>query len=354
MKILHTADIHIQEADDQRWQALATVLKRAETEKADIVTISGDLFDKNFSATQTRGKIRQLFSQHDLQVIIIPGNHDSQSFKQGLDFGQNVKIIYDLKKPIIIDNTAFYGMPFTPLNETELIEQLQEIGGQLDQTQTNILLFHGELLDQFFNSQDFGDEGDHRYLPVHLSSFTDLAFDYVLAGHFHKSFHLHQLTNQRLEQGGFFIYPGSPVSITKKETGPRQACLFDTGATPQAITLNTPYYQEINLTISPEDELAPLARLKNALKNIETQAQPLVSLSGYFSSQNLQTSEKKLNEELTKFLQEQNIAHTIELTDITEIINTPLYQTFLEKIPTDIEKSDELKQLLIQALIETV
>ncbi len=356
MKILHTADIHIQEADDQRWQALATVLKRAETEKADIVTISGDLFDKDFNATQNRGKIRQLFSKHDLQIIIIPGNHDSKSFAKGLDFGDNVKIIHKLYQPISIANIDFYGLPFSSLNETELITRLQTLQNQLNPKKINILLFHGELLDQFFDSHDFGDEGNRRYLPIHLSTFTDLNIDYVLAGHFHKSYHQHELDNQRLKNGGYFIYPGSPVSITKKETGPRQACLFETGNTPQAISLETPYYQEINLQIMPDDEQPPLKQLKAALKNIDSHAQPLITLKGYISSQKLLMTEVDLREEIKKFAEKNHLQHiSNQLKDISEIIDTPLYQTFLQKLASrsDITNQQSLKNQLIQALIKT-
>ena len=80
MRILHTADIHLQEYDDEKWQALHQLIKIGKKEQVDVFLISGDLFDKDINAESLRPKIRDLFSNNGFKVLIIPGNHDTASF----------------------------------------------------------------------------------------------------------------------------------------------------------------------------------------------------------------------------------------------------------------------------------
>jgi len=79
MKILHTADIHLKEYEDERWKALEKLIEIGKKEKVEIFAISGDLFNKDIDAENLRPKIRELFSYNGFQIILIPGNHDSDS-----------------------------------------------------------------------------------------------------------------------------------------------------------------------------------------------------------------------------------------------------------------------------------
>ena len=81
IKIVHTADIHLSEYGDERWQALQEVFNLAAEKEADIVAISGDLFDGNPDAERLRPKIREIFTGNRFKVIIIPGNHDYLSLR---------------------------------------------------------------------------------------------------------------------------------------------------------------------------------------------------------------------------------------------------------------------------------
>lgn len=356
MKILHTADVHLRQPEGPRWQALAVVLDTAADKQVDAVTIGGDLFDQDFNASQARGQIRSLFEAYDFPIIVISGNHDSQSYQQGFDFGANVNAISSLEHPFRLDQTSIYGLPFAPLSQQQLLTKLHQLQEQLDPDQVNILLFHGELLDQFFSSQDFGQEGERRYLPVRLSYFSELDLDYVLAGHFHTRFAKHQLPNQRLEQGGFFVYPGSPISITHKETGARQAVLLETGQPPQAIKLNTPHFHQLELNVNPSQTTSPVVQLQSQLKKLSKNAWPIAKLSGYFDQEKIGLTEKQLAAELEK-LQQTNPHLTLEnqLQDIGQILDSGLYQAFVEKLSkhqTKYQQPDQLKQTLISAMIK--
>lgn len=72
----------------------------------------------------------------------------------------------------------------------------------------------------------------------------------MLSGHFHTSLDLRELEN-----GGKFVYPGSPISHGWKELGRRQAVLVDTDdETLKGIHLNTFYLDKFEKTIRPEEK----------------------------------------------------------------------------------------------------
>lgn len=209
MKILHTADIHLKEYGDNRWKTLQKLIEVGKREKVEILVISGDLFDREIDAESLRPKIRELFSNNDFKIVLIPGNHDSDSYKEGVYFGEDTVILTDLNESFEYKNLKIWGLPFEPIEGEKILDKLHLLANNLDTGKKNILLYHGELLDAFFSRKDFGEEGEKRYMPVKLSYFKDLNIDYVLAGHFHSKFDVWEL-----EEGRYFVYPGSPISIS--------------------------------------------------------------------------------------------------------------------------------------------
>ena len=69
MRVLHTADIHLREYGDERWETLQKLIDIGKKEKIDIFVISGDLFDKGINAENLRPTIREIFSK---QPSLIP------------------------------------------------------------------------------------------------------------------------------------------------------------------------------------------------------------------------------------------------------------------------------------------
>ncbi len=91
MKILHTADIHLREENKERWDALCEIVELGKKESIDAMVISGDLFDADIDALKLKGGLRELFSNVDYDIIIIPGNHDAKSFDDRAFFGSKGK-----------------------------------------------------------------------------------------------------------------------------------------------------------------------------------------------------------------------------------------------------------------------
>jgi len=357
--LLHTADIHLQEYADERWQALETLLNIATKLKVDAVTISGDLFDQDINAHNLRDKLRSLFSKQEFQVIILPGNHDLYSFEAGLYFGDNVIILSDINQQVQLDaKTIITGIPFEPLTADELFQKIQLINTRLDPELTNILLFHGELTDIFFNSSDFGDEGQKRYLPLKLNFLAETNLDYLLAGHFHTRFHLKRLPNQRMKQGGFFVYPGSPVSITTKEIGIRKVALIKPQQTPQEINLDSHHYQQLSLQLTPGDDHTVLANLEKELKGLDKNTTGLCRVSGFFDQTKLKLTEQELKAKLDNLMTKHNAQMTEEdfsAKDIGSILDSGLYQAFNQELAqTKLAKNQQqaLTEKLVKALIQ--
>ncbi len=355
-KILHTADIHLKDYQDERWQAVEELLTVAAEKKVDALTIAGDLFDKDSHSQQLRDKLRGLFSQQPFQIIILPGNHDVQSYSAGEFFGENVVIITDHKNPVQVEDTIIAGIPFASLTSDQLAATIEEVNQVVDEGQPAILLLHAELTDLFFSSADFGDEGDKRYLPVKLSMFDQSRFDYLLAGHFHTQFQVKRLSNKKILGGGYFLYPGSPVSITTKEVGPRSTGLIEIGKAPQQISLQTAFYQPIQLTLKPTDDRSVLTELENQLTKLAPKAIGLVTVDGFFNQNQLQITEQELYQRV-KTLAKQHHSQIKEqnftVKDISSVIDSDLYQTLTEMIQEKVkneQEADSLTQTLTAAL----
>lgn len=96
MRILHTADIHLREYEDDRWKTLQKLIEIGKKEKVEIFVVSGDLFGKEIDAETLRPKIREIFSNNGFKTILVPGNHDSESYKSSMYFGEDTIILTNL------------------------------------------------------------------------------------------------------------------------------------------------------------------------------------------------------------------------------------------------------------------
>ena len=98
-RILHTADLHLDEARDDACDCFRAVINVAIDLKVDLVIIAGDLFDRNKVADElvsfVVGQLRRL----PVLAVILPGNHDCLtpgSVYQRTEFredGDNIRLI---------------------------------------------------------------------------------------------------------------------------------------------------------------------------------------------------------------------------------------------------------------------
>ena len=350
MKILHTADIHLREYDDDRWKTLRKLIEVGKKEKIEIFAISGDLFDKGVDAERLRPKVREIFSNNGFKIVVIPGNHDSDSYASGMYFGEDTVILGDLSSPFEYKDVMIWGMPFEPIEGEKIVNKLHSLGDNLSPDKKNILLYHGELLNVFFSRQDFGDEGEERYMPVKISYFKDLNVDYVLAGHFHSNFDV-----RRLENGGYFIYPGSPISITKRETGRRKVNIFEVGKPPKQHCLDTPCFEEVIIELDPFKDKNPIEGVERYFSNLRPEAWIILTVKGFINSEAIGMNETEFVKEIKKIAASKCIDERYEFKDIRLILQDDLFKSFVEKLDrTDYEeeKKKQMRDMVIKAMME--
>jgi len=350
MKILHTADIHLREYGDGRWKTLQTLIETGKKEKIELFVISGDLFDKGIDAEILRPKIREIFSNNGFKIVLIPGNHDSESYKDGLYFGEDTIILTALDKPFEYNNIRIWGLPFEPIEEEKILDSLHSIADKLTLDKKNILLYHGELIDALFSRKDFGEEGEDRYMPVKLSYFKDLNIDYVLAGHFHSRFDVWELDN-----GGYFVYPGSPISITKRETGQRKVNIFEIGRPPKEYCLDTPHFEEVIVRFDPFIRKNPVEVVKEHLEIIHPEASIILTIKGYINSEKIKMSETEVVKQIREIIKGKSVEEHFEFRDIHAILEDDLFKSFIKKLEQsnyDDEKRKQLRDMAIKAMVE--
>jgi len=349
MKILHTADIHLKEVDDERWNVLSHLVEMAHKEEVELFIVSGDLFDKEIDADRLRPGIREIFSNNPFKIILLPGNHDHTAFGSGGYFGSDTVLLNDVNTPFEYKDVCIWGLPFEPIRGQEILLKLRRIIPGLKNTKKNILLYHGELLDAFFSRRDFGDEGEDRYMPLKLSYFRDLSFDYVLAGHFHTHFDV-----RTLEHGGYFVYPGSPVSVSKRELGRRKVNLFEVGQAPSEKQLDTPYYEQVDVLLNPFSEKDPVEEVEAHLAGLPSIAKPLLTIRGYFNGKKYSTDESELAGKIKRAAQGRAVEINYEFRDISTILEDELFIQFLARLDQgnySASKKEKLYTIAVEAMM---
>jgi DNA repair exonuclease SbcCD nuclease subunit len=187
-------------------------------------------------------------------------------------------------------------------------------------------------------------------MPIKLSYFDDLSINYVLAGHFHSNYSVRTLTN-----GGYFVYPGSPISITKKETGQRKVNLFEAGDKPIAYPLETPHYEEAVLDLNPFTEEGPLELITRRMKEVHPQAKVILNIKGFIDSEKCGLKETDFVDSVKKITGGRCAEEQFEFQDISSILNDDLFKSFERKLTKsnleEVQKT-QLRKLARKAMME--
>jgi len=212
LKIIHCADVHfdsamsgiadISKVNIRREDMKETFKKIISLSKsADMLLISGDLFDGENVSKSTLAFLREEFSKiPDTGVFICAGNHDYMGKKSpylSFDFGENVHIFKTEWECIEFKDADVYGVSFKTANDER--ELLPEISIK-NPDKINICVMHGNLSGQDYN-------------PVKISDIENSGFDYIALGHIHKASEVKCAKNTN------YAYPGCPEGRGNDETG---------------------------------------------------------------------------------------------------------------------------------------
>ena len=234
MKFLHTADLHIGKKvndfsmlDEQKY-ILDSIANIANEYSVDGIFISGDIFDKSNPSAEALtlwSQFQKKFSEMEIAIYAISGNHDSQDrieYLSPLLETRNIHIqgIYDangMKKVSLEDEYGhlnIFLLPFIKPIHARLSTEDESIKTYTDAVKAaidredihlnerNILLTH-----QFVSGCQTSDS--EEMLSIGGTDMVDgsifSSFDYVALGHLHRP------------QGGILRYPGSPLKYSKSE-----------------------------------------------------------------------------------------------------------------------------------------
>jgi len=337
LKIIHTSDIHLNSRKKERLEALEDILAKAGEKKADLVVISGDMFDSNEEADILRPQLRKMLSSLPFSIIAIPGNHDMEAYSSDMNFGDSIEVYNKLPFDTIdLDGIRMIAVPYANQSFNDLAGPLSQ---GIDKDRLNILLMHCSLDIPYLGEDEYGDEKRQAYLPVNSKVLGGIGFDYVFAGHFHS-----RTVESRLSEKTMFLYSGSPVSISKKEKGRRTAVLLDTEKPARdrikLLPLDSFYYEDINISFIPGKEKEILKKLEKTLSQYKDhKAEICLNIGGSIS-----TGEKEIAENISKLVEKNTTDDTaIDLTqayrDISVVLQDPLYRAFKDKLDeSDLEE----------------
>ena len=241
MKIVHIADIHVQEGKIaehvQLLNSLATAINK---EKPDLIVVAGDLFIHRDHLTPNQVELIRDFLLNKLgrfHKIVITGNHDVSMSATKVDaisaifsYQDNLRVNSQLSKediPRLIIGTEpsdfveyedcrFHLLPYPTkkVMQDHKIENLDNVLGnikfEMDPTKKNILIFHGTMGGFSYGSGIVASENDFS-VGTEFTTPKEFyqQFDAVMAGHLHR----HQIK-------GSAVYCGCPWPMTFADDHP--------------------------------------------------------------------------------------------------------------------------------------
>lgn len=264
MKILQTADLHLQEKKSSWLKTLKWLVNRAVEEECERLVVCGDLFEDEKSAHILRGEIRTLFNSHpELKVYLIPGNHDENLYDKNKIYGKNVELVSSL--PYRYEEVQGWYIVLVPfVSGTSFKSILRKIPFPKEKT---ILFTHGTLYDEQFSYIYEELEKFARYMPIYSWEIED-SVRYIGLGHFHSKFVKANF------KGTTVIYSGAPVPTSSNCLGKRKyiGLELDTEGNLRIEDKNieiAPYWRELPLDVYPGKEKKCLDALAQSLEELK-------------------------------------------------------------------------------------
>lgn len=216
-KIVHAADFHLdsafgglpaEKARERRRESrdlLDRLGRLVKEEHADILLLSGDLFDGERVFPETLERLRDVLEELSCPVFIAPGNHDPFTPASPYALQQwpgNVHIFRREEPEAVVLpelNCVVYGAAFTSRARTD-----QVLAGfqAREDDRTRLLCLHGEV----------GGPGS-GYGPILREQLSDSGVHYAALGH------IHQCSGVRKDGGTYWAYPGCPEGRGFDELG---------------------------------------------------------------------------------------------------------------------------------------
>ena len=249
MKIAVTADAHLTTEGEhpERYRALDNIFEQTVAAGIEHLIIAGDLFQ---TGSQNYSEFEGLCRKYpDLELHIIPGNHDPNISGQSLT-GENI-CVYTDPSALEIDSVTFVFIPYE--KNATMGEKIAQLEHEIDGKQW-VLVGHGDF---FEGVKEPNPLEPKTYMPLSKKNLGRFKPRTVFLGHIHKPHNPY----------GDVHYVGSPCGQDITETGQRTFLVYDTSdgnVEPHLIETDVLYFME-SFLILPRDDEAP--RLKQEIAN---------------------------------------------------------------------------------------
>jgi len=284
MKILHLADIHIDEKKTVNGKiiydeeginirlkdllhCISEAKNTAEKEDVSLILIAGDIFERKtptpfetYTATRILSELGSI-----CPVVLTAGNHDAADSIRALGFIENVYVPEPFA-PLRFSGVTVFCIPYPDLKEGSRLEVKQfyekkilEVSGRLrEEGSFLIALFHGAVEGASYPVAA-GDTGE-----VTLSAECFRHLDYLAAGHIHRPQRIKNIyypgsidTWRRHEAGeekGFYILDTETGSVTfyRTKTRPVVSMDFSLDAIPESIKVPSGSIVRIEIEVAEE------------------------------------------------------------------------------------------------------
>lgn len=278
LTFLHAADLHLDapflalspeqavERRAEQRQLLRRLTETARQAEADLILLSGDLFDRQRLRPETMEQLYDCFESLDIPIFIAPGNHDpclTTSPYRTKPWPSNVHIFtQDSPQRTALPElgVVVYGAAF--LNEHRSTSPLAEFRAQ-DQGAIKLGCFHGEA----------GTSQGH-YAPIPYEDIAASGLDYLALGHNHTASGLKRVG------GTFYAWPGCAEGRGFHECGEKGVYLGqleDGRVSLDFVPLASRRYLSLKLDISGQD---PLKALEEYLRQADPRDLARITLTG--------------------------------------------------------------------------
>lgn len=259
LHILHAADLHLDapfaslpahkaaERRAEQRDLIGRLADLARTRGADLVLLSGDLFDSADTYAETTQALARALGQTGCPVFIAPGNHDYFTLRSpysALHWPENVHIFRSaaleaVERPDL--GCAVHGAAFTaPAREDSPLSGFAAPGDGL----IHLGVLHGEV------------DGKGRYGPIPRADIAASGLAYLALGHVHAG------SGLQWEGGTAWAYPGCPEGRGFDELGEKGGLwvtLDDGAISVEFVPLARRRYRIVEADVSraerPEDAL---------------------------------------------------------------------------------------------------
>lgn len=248
MRVAISADLHLTRREDhpERFEALEDILRQCGQAGVQALVLAGDLFDQSL---QNYGEFEAAYQEAadpELQVVILPGNHDAELTSAALS-SEGLAVIQEPQLMPLGPELQLLLVPYA--QDKTMGEAIAPFADQLPPDRW-ILIGHGDWA-QGLRSPDPYEPG--VYMPLTKADLEAHRPAKTLLGHIH-----------RPHDGPLVHYVGSPCPMNINETGLRRFLIYD-GDTHEleSVTVNSSrlYFNETFVMLPVDDEIGYLQDL---------------------------------------------------------------------------------------------